>query len=352
MDFTRGSTRDNLCREKIFGEQSDCAEKALKCLKPAKNGHADRLPGTSIRAAYRKAVEMGLDLPTTRKCSFPKLNDDPVWSEGPLAKLHALLKSRFRFVPYAEFLVQVHLAAEALARAMKSVPQGLVGVAASKVKSNLWVFFLMLRHLETADRQAFDRLVGARMAARGSKGLAALVVVDDALYSGEQLINGLFNNDVCREKDHVTLIAVPFATTHALKSLKTLVRKTPKFRLVHEPETIMSAFDGGTTVSEYLGSVPINAWLVEDHNSTTVFEHKVADSVSLPWCFLAPIAKRMKLEFVKRPAKDDRTYLNLSTKSRRDLPSLEKERHGVREVTTTTQKPLPHVNACPAGCPT
>lgn len=312
MNFgNRDDVRAVLCREAIFGFDAAtkaAAAKAIKAFPPLRNRHC----ATPISKVFAAAVRMGLDPPSSRSCTFARMSSVAAWTKGPLSGLHALLKSRYRFVPYSEFLEAVHRCADALAKALDDAPDGPVGLhvldeEVGSVKSNLWMLFLMMRHIKVASPKAFARLAKARACPTGmTSGLAVLLHLDDALYSGEQMINGILSDDPCEPRDRVSLVVVPYATTYALASLRKLVKRAPaKYVVVGSPETIPSAFDGpGMTVAKYLRTVPDGYRGVAPFSCTTVFEHKVADSLSLPPVF-AKGSPRTKVVWHKPASAED-----------------------------------------------
>ena len=336
MNFgNRDDVRAVLCRETVFGFDSTTKAAAAKAIKafPPKRGTKCTTP---ISKVFVEADRMGLDPPKSRSCSFARMSSVAAWTKGPLAGLHALLKSRYRFVPYAEFLEAVHRCADELAKALEAAPEGAIGLhvlddEVGSVKSNLWMLFLMMRHLKVASPPAFARLMKARACPTGmTSGLAVLLHLDDALYSGEQMINGILSDDPCEPRDRVSLVVVPYATTYALASLRKLVKRAPaKYAIVGSPETIPSAFAGpGMTVSKYLRTVPSGYHGVHPFSCTTVFEHKVADSLSLPPVF-AKGSRRTKVVWYKPVDADEgrRAYKPRSrivSGSKRDdvVPSL------------------------------
>jgi len=311
MEFSNstGTLRNALCREAIFGtpQAAAAATLALPAFPPPSRGRL-LAPRHRLLPLYRSALEAGLDPPKARNCRFARMSDAPAWTKGPLEALHSLLKSRYRFVPYGEFLTAVHETADALARTLATVPQGRVGLSivggeGGLLKSGVWVMFLMMRHLETANPPAFARLAGATACPEGRvpSGLAALLHVDDALYSGEQMINTMLRDDACGAKAHATLIAVPYASTFAAASLRRVARHA-SFTIVRSPEAIPSAFDApGLTVSRFLRAVPGGFDRIEPFSCTTIFEHKVADSLSLPSLFGSGVRRGTKVQW-RKPA--------------------------------------------------
>lgn len=288
--FVRGV----LCRETIFGPTGTAvaSKRAMAAFPPRRKRASD----VKLFPAYEAALKMGLDPPKDRKtrCHFTRMSEAAPWTQGPLSPLHALLKSRYRFVPYAEFLDRVHSIADSLGRALLRAKPGRVGMYVidrgngepGYDKSNVWVLFLMMRRLSDSNPAAFARLRSAVACSPGkTAGLAVLLHIDDALYSGEQMVNNAMEDYQCETKVHETLICVPFATAFAAASLRKLARHAG-MTLVGRPEPIPCAFDGpGLTVAKYLRAVPQKYRGVHAFSCTTVFEHKVADSLSLPPVF-------------------------------------------------------------------
>jgi hypothetical protein len=296
MDFGNDPAyvRSVLCRESIFGASKSAAAagRAMKAFPPRRN----RVSDVKLFPAYEAALKIGLDPPKDRKtrCRFARMSEAAAWTAGPLARLHALLKSRYRFVPYDEFLERVHAIADSLGRALVRAKPGRVGMYVldrgsgepGYDKSNVWVLFLMTRRLAETNPAAFARLRSAVACSPGKTGgLAVLLHVDDALYSGEQMVNAAMEEYACEDKAHQTLICVPFATSFAAASLRKLARHAG-MTLIGRPEAIPCAFDGpGMTVAKYLRTVPQKFRGVRQFSCTTVFEHKVADTLSLPPVF-------------------------------------------------------------------
>lgn len=226
-----------------------------------------------------------------------------------IAKLQTLMvkRERPRLVRWHEFLdkgfrpMLKQWAADL--RTQKPVQRYLLSFSESHpIKSSMWLFFLLLRELSTIDpalrkdvlKKTFLVHAGT-LSVQVNPDTDVVLVLDDAVYSGSQLMDEYVPHRCVMGKTRPRVhILIPYISRIGMLALQ---HKFPPSTSIYAQEVFRNVFDLWTPrevletdllhVRRYKKEKPIIvSYLVHYANKTFfLFEHKVADGISIPSWF-------------------------------------------------------------------
>jgi hypothetical protein len=304
------------------------------------------------------------------------------------ASVSALLKGRkWSFVSFAEFLRQLTIIASALFTDLaKSKDDGPVCFVIDSVhKSSFWVLSMALLVLAEKERRvlfktrkvsiAVDnngsgggvRAAFQRLSQSGAGKRTTLVFMDDAVYSGEQLSyfcgysmrqwGDLYSGDPAPR----VVVAVPFVASPALPLFRGYeLRTAVKFQSLFHGRSVAASLAADLFIVRPQGlsfsafqSFHFEFLGIQPTNTLMLFEHKIADALSIPhrWLKAGPcmpsdvrVAYRVKPDLAKQlaeavtvhPAADDDVLFVFAPHGHRSPPP---HREAAQRVLQLMQSP-------------
>jgi len=272
------------------------------------------------------------------------------------ASLKRLIKNRdWRYVSFAEFSRTLYAVARRFFASLRSSSRGRKRAAAppavcfvvdslsNGIKSSFWVFVLMMLSMTGPDGEIEDGLYSNMWLAVDDEGAngglyrafsqlpkgTRLVLVDDATYSGDQLSRFLAivkeswinvwdgsGSTAVSRVPRVTVI-VPFMSLNSIRILKgvggkatTIVNHETFAPLFHgRPlSRVLSSdlyLEGATRLGKTYHSLYFDVLGILPTNSLFLFEHKVADQLSIPdvWLKVGPcVSPKVTVAYRLRPS--------------------------------------------------
>lgn len=275
--------------------------------------------GPSLRTMLeRMRVGSAVDKILEKRRDEPRIRIDEYIaaqkSETVRTSLEWLMRNReWVYVSFAEFLRQLRDMAQRLIKSVVQRKGPVCFVVDSVSKSSFWVLALVMHLVPDAQRLLDDgRAYLAVDNSGGNGGLSSafsklphlqsttLVVLDDAAYSGEQLASFIYNvvkqwrfavGGKTSRPPHLT-VGVPFVTESAYRLLQKhsdAIHTSVHVRGLFNRRTVESVLAsdlflsrrGGMLFTEYR-SLYFDVLGLRPTNTLLVFEHKIADGLSIP----------------------------------------------------------------------
>ena len=287
--------------------------------------------------------------------------------------IRSLMRGRqWQFVTFSQFTEELSVVAEELFKAVSNDARSshVCFVIDELHKSSFWVLALSLFLVPEAGRKLFaEKKVsmavhndgtygGIRRAFEQLPDDTSLVLMDDAVYSGEQLshLYGLTQrywddtrSSTSRSRANIAVV-VPFMSTPSLRLFKgantichnhfgaLFYRRSLSKTLLDD---VFLARSGGVIFTEYM-SLYFDFLGLQSTNTLMIFEHKIADFLSIPhrWLMVGPcVSREIRVAYKIRPDAVDRLL---------DMIQDDVDAAGVemfRYAPTNMRRPPPHRDA-------